>query len=76
MSRTVDVSFKKKVYQAMIEFQHKTGFNMTLDEISVAVGVKSKTSIWTHVQWLKKHGYVEIHSKQIRAVPGKRIKED
>ena len=75
MSRTVDVGFKKKVYQAMIEFQHSTGFNMTLQEIADEVGV-GKTAAWSHVQWLKDNEYVQIHGKQIRAIPDKFIGDE
>jgi SOS-response transcriptional repressor LexA len=57
------------VYRTMIEYQHETGFNMTIREIAEKLNYKSYSWVSYYIKWLTANGYTKQHGKQIQAIP-------
>jgi SOS-response transcriptional repressor LexA len=68
MSRPFNKELSLRVYQTMIEYQHETGFNMTIREIADKMGYKSYSWVHYYIRHLVADGKVKQHGKQIRAI--------
>lgn len=58
----------QQTFDLIVACMTQTGVPPTVDEIRVALGVRSKTTAWKPLLELEEHGYIRRLSKRARAV--------
>lgn len=59
---------QKAIYRYIIEYIKKNGFSPTVREIAEGVGLRSISTVSFHLQSLCQKGFLEINSKEPRAI--------
>ncbi len=59
---------RQKIYDFLIDFFMQNGYAPSVREIAAAVGLKSTSTIFSHLAKLEKEGKIEIRDKSPRAI--------
>lgn len=59
---------RQKIYDFLIDFFMQNGYAPSVREIAAAVGLKSTSTIFSHLAKLEREGKIEIRDKSPRAI--------
>lgn len=59
---------KQKVYDYLVEYIKENGYAPSVREICEGVGLKSTSSVYSHLSTLKKEGKIKMRGNSPRAI--------
>lgn len=61
-------SKQKEIYDFIISYMKENLFSPTVREIGMGVGLKSTSSVYTHLKNLKKHNLITMRESEPRTI--------